>query len=115
MVILHFFGFGDSLRQFELEQFTGLSISGFRPLVLDEILVWSHQIAEQKQWNKLDINRLVIKNWFKQAEDIHRWQNTLRTMPEEMGLVAGLGDRTQWQNHLESMLRRQGRNRDDID
>jgi hypothetical protein len=35
MMFLHFFGFGDSLRLFELERQTGLVLQGFRPLQLD--------------------------------------------------------------------------------
>ncbi len=36
MILLHFFGLGDLLHRFELEQITGLIIMGFRPLSLDE-------------------------------------------------------------------------------
>ena len=41
MILLHFFGLGDVLRRFELEQITGLTIMGFRPLSLDELMHWS--------------------------------------------------------------------------
>lgn len=112
MLILHFFGFGNSLRQFELEQFTGLSVTGFRPLVLDEILKWSQSVADQKKWNRQDMNAMILKSWMKQAAEIHRWQNMLRTMPDDIDLVAGIGDRREWQHHWESMLRQQGFDRD---
>ena len=45
LVFLHFFGFGDSLRLFELEQQTGLWVCGFRPLQLDGLLQRTQRVA----------------------------------------------------------------------
>ena len=41
MVGLQVFGFGDTLRLYELDRDTGLWVCGFRPLQLDDLLGWS--------------------------------------------------------------------------
>ena len=60
MVHLHFFGFGDPLCRFSLEQRTGLHVAGFRPLVLDELLAWSQRIARHQHWEIEPLQQMVI-------------------------------------------------------
>ena len=74
MILLHFFGLGDVLRRFELEQITGLTIMGFRPLSLDELMQWSQFIGDQHQWDIDSIHQDVMSTWLDQAEDITRWR-----------------------------------------
>ena len=105
MVFLHFFGMGDPLRRFELEQHTGLCIAGFRPLALDAILDWSGRVAQQQHWDAASIQQMVISAWVDQAAQIQRWQYDLTGEPEQMELVAGLGSRGDWQRHWNAMLR----------
>ena len=51
MILLHFFGLGDVLRRFELEQLTGLNLMGFRPVALDDLVIWSQRVADQQRWD----------------------------------------------------------------
>ena len=60
MIFLHFFGLGEVLRRFELEQITGLSITGFRPLSLDGLMHWSQNMDDQHQWDGEAIRQDVI-------------------------------------------------------
>ena len=105
MVFLHFFGLGDPLRRFELEQLTGLAVAGFRPLALDELLVWSDGVARQQHWDVEPLQRTVMTCWLDRAEQIHLWQQQLSTGPEQWEVVAGLGSRGDWQRHWNTMLR----------
>ena len=105
MVFLHFFGFGNTLRQFELEQFTGLTVAGFRPLVLDDLLVWSQHVADQHHWDVEHLQQTVIQSWMDRADQISTWQKQLTACPEDVALVAGLGSQGDWGRHWESMLR----------
>lgn len=105
MILLHFFGLGDVLRRYELEQITGLAIQGFRPLSLDELMHWSQNMADQHQWNGEAIRHDVLSTWLDQAEDITRWRNCLSQAPAEVELLAGIGDQHTWRDHWEGLLR----------
>ena len=105
LVFLHFFGLGDSLRRFELEQLTGLVVTGFRPLVLDELLIWSDQVAQQQCWELEPLQRTVMACWLDRAQQIHHWQQQLASGPEQWQVVAALGSRADWQRHWNTMLR----------
>ena len=105
MVFLHFFGFGDAMRRFELEQLTGLSVAGFRPLALDALLVWSQHVADQQHWEVESLQRTVLTSWMERADQIRSWQQQLACSPEQVELVAGLGSHRDWSRHWESMLR----------
>ena len=61
MILLHFFGLGDVLRRFELEQLTGLNLMGFRPLNLDDLVIWSQEVALQHQWDADRIHHDVLR------------------------------------------------------
>ena len=63
MILLHFFGLGEVLRRFELEQITGLTIMGFRPLSLDELMRWSQNMADQHHWDGEAISHDVMSTW----------------------------------------------------
>ena len=105
MILLHFFGLGDVLRRFELEQITGLTIMGFRPLSLDELMHWSQNMADQHHWDGEAIRHDVMSTWLDQAEDITRWRHRLNQAPAEVELLAGIGDQRTWRDHWEGMLR----------
>ena len=105
MILLHFFGLGDVLRRFELEQITGLTIMGFRPLSLDELMQWSQLIGDQQQWDVDAIRQDVMSTWMAQAEDISRWRQRLDQAPAEVELLAGIGDQSTWRDHWEGLLR----------
>ena len=105
MILLHFFGLGDVLRRFELEQITGLTIMGFRPLSLDELMHWSQNMADQHHWDGEAIRHDVMSTWLDQAEDITRWRHRLDQAPAEVELLAGIGDQRTWRDHWEGMLR----------
>ena len=105
MVHLHFFGFGDPLCRFSLEQRTGLHVAGFRPLVLDELLAWSQRIARHQHWEIEPLQQMVINRWMEQDDQIRRWQWQLANHPVEVELVAGLGSHGDWQSHWNAMLR----------
>ena len=105
MVFLHFFGFGDALRRFELEQLTGLRVAGFRPLALDELLVWSQRVGEQQHWEPEQLQRIMLKSWMDKADQSQAWQQQLQNCPDGVSLVAGLGSHGDWRRHWESMLR----------
>jgi len=105
MVFLHFFGFGDSLRLFELERQTGLVLQGFRPLQLDGVLQWSQAAASQQHWDGELLQQQVMRVWMEKAEQIRVWQARLRQLPQEQVLVAGLGSRGDWGRHWEHLLR----------
>ena len=87
MIFLHFFGLGDVLRRFELEQITGLSITGFRPLSLDGLMHWSQNMADQQKWGGKAIPQGVNQ------------------APAEVELLAGIGDQHTWRDHWEGLLR----------
>lgn len=105
MILLHFFGLGDVLRRFELEQITGLTIMGFRPLSLDELMHWSQNMADQHHWDGEAIRHDVMSTWLDQAEDITRWRHRLDQAPAEVELLTGIGDQHTWRDHWEGMLR----------
>ena len=105
MILLHFFGLGDLLRRFELEQFTGLTMMGFRPLSLDELMQWSQLIGNQHKWDVDAIRQDIMSTWLDQAEDITRWRQRLDQAPAEIELLAGIGDQRSWGDHWEGMLR----------
>lgn len=105
MILLHFFGLGDILRRYELEQITGLAIMGFRPLSLDELMQWSQHIADQQHWDVDAIRQDVMSTWLDQAEDITHWRQRLHQAPAEVELLAGIGDQHNWGDHWEGMLR----------
>ena len=105
MILLHFFGFGDVLRRFELAQITGLTIMGFRPLTLDGLMQWSQNIANQQDWDVEAIHQDVMGTWLDQAEDITRWRHRLDQAPAEVELLAGIGDQHTWRDHWEGLLR----------
>ena len=63
MIFLHFFGLGDVLRRFELEQITGLSITEFRPFSLNRLMHWSQNMAEQHHWDGEAIRQDVMNTW----------------------------------------------------
>jgi hypothetical protein len=88
MVFLHFFGFGDSLRLFELEQETGLLLKGFR-----------------QHWDADRLQGHVMALWMEKAEQITSWQAGLQRLPREQLLVVGLGSHGDWQRHWERLLR----------
>ena len=69
MILLHFFGLGDVLRRFELEQLTGLNLMGFRPIALDELVIWSQRVADQQRWDAERIHHDVLNLWIDQAEE----------------------------------------------
>ena len=104
VVFLHFFGFGDSLRLFELEQQTGLWVRGFRPLQLDGLLQWSQRVASSQHWDCDALQHQVMGLWMERADQICRWQVGLQTLPQEQVLVAGLGSHGDWSRHWERML-----------
>ena len=104
VVFLHFFGFGDSLRLFELEQQTGLWVRGFRPLQLDGLLQWSQRVASSQHWDCDALQHQVMGLWMERADQIRRWQVGLQTLPQEQVLVAGLGSHGDWSRHWEQML-----------
>ena len=104
MILLHFFGLGDVLRRFELEQITVLTIMGFRPLSLDELMHWSQNMADQHHWDGEAIRHDVMSTWLDQAEDITRWRHRLDQAPAEVELLAGIGDQHTWRDHWEGML-----------
>ena len=62
-MFLHFFGFADSLRLFELEQNTDLYLRGFRPLQLDALLQWSQRVAGQQYWDREALQQQVMQVW----------------------------------------------------
>ena len=105
MVFLHFFGLGDALRRFELEQLTGLVVAGFRPLALDDLLVWSDRVAQQQHWDVDPLQRTVMASWLDRAEQIRLWQHQLSDGPEQLEVVAALGSHGDWQRHWDTMLR----------
>ena len=105
LVFLHFFGFGDSLRLFELEQQTGLWVCGFRPLQLDGLLQWTQRVASQQHWDHDALQHQVMRLWMERSDQIRRWQAGLQQLPEEQVLVAGLGSHGDWSRHWERMLR----------
>ena len=105
MIFLHFFGLGDVLRRFELEQITGLSITGFRPLSLDGLMHWSQNMADQHDWDGEAIRQDVMSTWLDQAEDITRWRQCLNQAPAEVELLAGIGDQHTWRDDWEGLLR----------
>ena len=105
MVFLHFFGFGDSLRLFELEQQTGLWVRGLRPLQLDGLLQWSQRVAGQQHWDGDALQHQVMRLWVERSDQISRWQAGLRQLPDDQVLVAGLGSQGDWSRHWERMLR----------
>jgi len=104
VVFLHFFGFADSLRLFELEQQTGLWVRGFRPLQLDGLLQWSQRVASSQHWDCDALQHQVMGWWMERADQIRRWQVGLQTLPQEQVLVAGLGSHGDWSRHWERML-----------
>ena len=104
VVFLHFFGFGDSLRLFELEQQTGLWVRGFRPLQLDGLLQWSQRVASSQHWDCDALQHQVMGLWMERADQIRRWQVGLQMLPQEQVLVAGLGSHGDWPRHWERML-----------
>ena len=104
VVFLHFFGFGDPLRLFELEQQTGLWVRGFRPLQLDGLLQWSQRVASSQHWDCDALQHQVMGLWMERADQIRRWQVGLQTLPQEQVLVAGLGSHGDWTRHWERML-----------
>ena len=112
MIHLHFFGLGDVLRRFELEQLTGLSLMGFRPVTLDGLVLWSHNVAIQHHWDSESIQRDVLNLWLDKAEEISSWKHRLRHSPEEITLLAGIGDERTWRRHWEFMLRQTSLNGD---
>lgn len=105
MVFLHFFGFGDCLRLFELEQQTGLVLHGFRPLQLDGLLQWSQRVAIQRHWDCEQLQQQVMSLWMEQAEQVRAWQAGLSHLPHDQVLVAGLGSQGDWSRHWEHLLR----------
>ncbi|MFM1899564.1 MAG: hypothetical protein EBZ29_00120 [Synechococcaceae bacterium WB9_4xC_028] len=105
MVFLHFFGFGDSLRLFELEQETGLLLKGFRPIQLDALLQWTQWMAVQQHWDADRLQGHVMALWMEKAEQITSWQAGLQRLPREQLLVVGLGSHGDWQRHWERLLR----------
>ena len=105
MILLHFFGLGDVLRRFELEQLTGLNLMGFRPLNLDDLVIWSQKVAKQQHWDADRIHNDVLQLWINQAEEIDEWKVRLKHSPGEVELLAGIGDERSWQRHWESLLR----------
>ena len=109
MILLHFFGLGDVLRRFELEQITGLNLMGFRPVTLDELMIWSQQVATQQHWDSNQIHNDVLKLWIHQADEISTWKKRLLQSPDEVELLAGIGDAQGWQSHWEQMLRQSPR------
>ena len=86
MILLHFFGLGDVLRRFELEQITGLTIMGFRPLSLDELMLWAQNMADQHHWDGEAIHHDVMSTWLDQAEDITRWRHRLKNAGRSLAL-----------------------------
>lgn len=104
-MFLHFFGFADSLRLFELEQNTDLYLRGFRPLQLDALLQWSQRVAGQQHWDREDLQQQVMQVWMERADQIARWQAGLRRLPDDQVLVAALGSHGDWRRHWERMLR----------
>ena len=105
MILPHFFGLGDVLRRFELEQITGLKLMGFRPLSLDELMHWSQHIADQQCWDAYEIRNNVMSTWLDQAEEISSWRQRLQQAPADVELLAGIGDQHTWRDHWEGMLR----------
>ena len=105
MVLLHFFGLGNGLRRFELEQITGLNLMGFRPVTLDQLVMWSQEVAAQQRWDVERIHNDVVEVWMDQAEEINQWRHRLRQAPHDVQLLAGIGDLHSWQRHWEGMLR----------
>ena len=105
MILLHFFGLGDVLRRFELEQITGLKLMGFRPLSLDELMHWSQHIADQQRWDADEIRNNVMSTWLDQAEEISSWRQRLQQAPTDVEVLAGIGDQHTWRDHWEGMLR----------
>ena len=105
LVLLHFFGFGDALRSFELEQQTGLCIRGFRPLQLDGLLYWTQRVARQQHWDHEALQHQVMRLWMERSDQIGRWQAGLEQLPDDQVLVAGLGSHADWSRHWERMLR----------
>ena len=105
MIHLHFFGLGDVLRRFELEQLTGLTLMGFRPVTLDGLVLWSHHVATQHHWDSETVQKDVCNLWLEKAEEISVWRQRLQHSSDEMTLLAGIGDERTWRQHWESMLR----------
>jgi len=105
MILIHFFGLGHVLRRFELEQLTGLNLMGFRPLNLDDLVIWSEGVAQQQHWDADRIHNDVLQLWINQAEEIDEWKVRLKHSPGEVELLAGIGDERSWQRHWESLLR----------
>ena len=105
MILLHFFGLGDVLRRFELEQLTGLNLMGFRPITLDDLVIWSQGVAHQQHWDADRIHHDVLQLWINQAEEIDEWRVRLKQSPANVELLAGIGDDRCWQQHWEGMLR----------
>ena len=105
LMFLHFFGFADSLRLFELEQNTDLYLRGFRPLQLDALLQWSQRVAGQQHWDREALQHQVMQVWMERADQIARWQAGLRRLPDDQLLVAALGSHGDWRRHWERMLR----------
>ena len=105
MVFHYFFGLGDFLCRFELEQITGLTITGVRPLSLDGLMHWSQNMADQHNMDGEAIGKDVMSTWLDQAEDITRWRHCLTQAPAEVELLAGIGDQHTWRDHWEGLLR----------
>ena len=84
MIFLHFFGLGDVLHRFEPEQITGLTITGFKPLILDELMHWSQNIPDKHNWDGDKIRQDVISTWLHQTEYINRWRHCLNQAPAEV-------------------------------
>ena len=105
MILLHFFGLGDLLRRFELEQLTGLHLMGFRPITLDDLVLWSQRVADQQHWDSDSVSQDVLNLWVSQADEINAWKHLLQSSPNNIELLAGIGDERSWQQHWEGMLR----------
>ena len=81
MILLHFFGLGDVLRRFELEQITGLTIMGFRPLSLDELMHWSQNMADQHHWDGEAIRHDVMSTWLDHSRRHHPLEASAESGP----------------------------------
>lgn len=105
MVGIRILGFGDLMRQYELELETGLWVRGFRPLQLDAVLDWSCAVADQQRWDLEALHQQVMHFWIDQAGEIQAWQMRLRSLPDDQCVVAAIGNRRDWCLHLERLLR----------
>jgi hypothetical protein len=105
MVGLQVFGFGDTLRLYELDRDTGLWVRGFRPLQLDDLLGWSQGVAREQHWDMEALQRQVIDFWLTHAAQIQTWQASLQGLPHDHSLVAALGSHREWGRHMERLLR----------